>query len=461
MRWMRFVLAFVLACVAGASEVAAKLDRALQAVPAGGRASVALLDLTTDTWVYQRQAEQPLSLASTTKLLTAAAAFAELGPAFRFSTRVVGIGPQHGDSLSGLGIIGGGDPCLDGHFYDEDPDLVFRQWADHCKRLGIARILGDIVIDNRLFAGPIRPETYPQDAENQQRWYSAPASAFAWNDNCIEVRMVPTVPGHPAEAQVRPHSRRIQVRNLTRTVAGKSDSRFSVTRDGDDNILTVSGTYTKPTAWFPLAIADEPDLLAADHLKHVLERAGIAVSGEVRIGAVEPNAGPLLIDLQHDLVPALTLMNQHSQNFYAEQVLRQIGAHRLRQGSIDAGCKAVLEVLAPALGRSAATVSLLDGSGLSYDNRASAEAMVTLLRAMHRSDWRDAFTSTLKSKDSGKSRGMVKTGTLAIACCLAGYVDLPSGHRLGFAILLNKGTARDFGWASKLRESLFKIMCGG
>ncbi|MBA3710412.1 MAG: D-alanyl-D-alanine carboxypeptidase, partial [Planctomycetes bacterium] len=100
-------------------------------------------------------------------------------------------------------------------------------------------------------------------------------------------------------------------------------------------------------------------------------------------------------------------------------------------------------------------------SGLSYDNRASANALVTLLRAMHRSDWRDAFASTLKSKDSGKARGMVKTGTHAIACCLAGYIDMPNGHRIAFAVLLNKGTSRDFGWSGKMREAMFKILCGG
>ena len=44
-------------------------------------------------------------------------------------------------------------------------------------------------------------ERDPQDQDNQQRWYSAPASAFAWNDNCIEVRVVPTRVGERASIE--------------------------------------------------------------------------------------------------------------------------------------------------------------------------------------------------------------------------------------------------------------------
>jgi serine-type D-Ala-D-Ala carboxypeptidase/endopeptidase (penicillin-binding protein 4) len=341
------VLALMLTLVTSAwgTDLSARLDKALQAVPTGGEAGVAVFDLDAGAWLYQSNATRPLALASVTKLLVTVAAYAELGPQFQFSTRVVSLGPVQPEALPGIGVIGGGDPCFDGHFYDDEPDRAFLQWAEHLRRAGIKRIDGNIVIDSGLFAGAIRPGTYPQDADNQQRWYSAPASAFAWNDNCIEVRVVPTVPGHPAEVQVRPQSSRIQVRNLTRTVSGTSEGRSSMTRDPAANTVTVSGNYTKTTAWFPLAIATDPDLLAGDHLKRMLEQSGIVVSGDVTAGAVDPRAGPLLVDMRHDLQPAVALMNQHSQNFYAEQLLRMVGAHRSSQGSIRGGCAAALDVL--------------------------------------------------------------------------------------------------------------------
>jgi D-alanyl-D-alanine carboxypeptidase/D-alanyl-D-alanine-endopeptidase (penicillin-binding protein 4) len=440
------------------SELSTRLDKALQTIPEGGQAGVAVYDLATDTWLYLSGSNDPLALASTTKLLTTVAAYDQLGPQYEFSTRVVALGAPHDGVLPALGVIGGGDPCFDEHFYDDDPDKPFLEWAARLHQLGIARIDGDIVIDARRFSGPIRPATYPQDAENQERWYSAPASAFAWNDNCIEVRVVPTVVGHPADIEVRPRSPLVQVRNLTRTVQAKAESRSAVNRDTDGNGVTVSGSFAKTTAWFPLAIATDPDQLAGDELKRCLEQAGIAVGGAVRLGEVDANA-PLLAETRHELQAALTLMNQHSQNFYAEQMLRLEGAQRFGQGSIEGGCAAAKESLGRLLGKDVEAIAQIDGSGLSYENRASASVMVKLLVAMSRTAVGESFAATLKSRDAGRARGYVKTGTHAVACCLVGYIDLPNKHRLAFASLLNRGESRNFDWSGKLRETLFRILC--
>jgi D-alanyl-D-alanine carboxypeptidase/D-alanyl-D-alanine-endopeptidase (penicillin-binding protein 4) len=445
--------------LAGASELSIRLDKALSSIPEGGQSGVAVYDFGSDTWLYLAGSNDPLALASTTKLLTTVAAYHFLGPQFQFVTRVVALGQPQNGSVPGIGVIGGGDPCFDEHFYEDDPEAPFAQWAKHLKEIGVTRVDGDVVVDGRLFSGPIRPATYPQDAENQQRWYSAPASAFAWNDNCIEVRVVPTVAGHPAEVQTRPQTPLVQARNLTRTVSAKSEARSAVNRDPNANAVTVSGTYAKTSAWFPLAIATDPDLLAGEQLKHELVEAGIDVSGTVRLGAVTPDGLPLLIEQRHDLQPALTLMNQHSQNFYAEQMLRMVGAQRSGTGSIESGCAAVMDALQRLLGKDAESVHLLDGSGLSYDNRASAATMVKMLVAMQRTPVGEPFLGTLKSKDEGRARGYVKTGTHAVACCLVGYIDLPSGHRIAFAELLNRGDSNDIGWAYKLRDTIFKILC--
>ncbi len=442
-----------------AEPLTAQLDRALAAVPFGGKAAVAVLDLDANAWLYQANLHEPLSLASTTKLFTAAAALIGLGADYEFSTKLVAMGAATATgALPGLGVIGGGTPCLDGHFTNDQPDRPFLAWAAALKAKGVTRIAGDVVLDNRAFIGPIRPGTYPQDQENQQRWYSAPASVFAWNDNCIEVRVLPTAPGQPAKVEVRPRSTRVQVRNLTRTVTGK-DSRTIVSRDATSNTVTVSGNYGRPTAWFPLAIHDNPDLLAGDHLKAVLIDAGIAVDGEVRLGEV-PDVPPL-VDHRQALVPAVTLMNQHSQNFYAEQLLRLIGAKIGGEGSIASGCAAVKKVLTPVLGACADELTQLDGSGLSYGNQASALTLVTLLTAMHRSPLKSIYADSLKDRDVGKAHGQVKTGTHAQACCLAGYVRTASGRSLAFAVLLNRDDSRDIGWASKMREQLYRIIATG
>ncbi len=442
---------------AAAADLEERIARALDGVPAGGLAGVAVYDLGVNAWLVRHDADQPRTLASTTKALVAAAALSQLGPNFKFHTHLYTIG-QPGPRIQGLGVIGGGDPCLDGFFSDEDPDRFFVSWAEQLKRLGVLAIDGDVVIDNRLFSGPIRPVTYPQDADNQQRWYSAPASAFTWNDNCIEVRVVPTRVGEAADAQVRPVSERIRLVNKARTVAGKGDKSIFVVRDAAANGLLVSGNYSQSTPWFPLAIYADPDLLAGEQLRAVLIRSGITVSGTVRIGPVDPRAGRLVVDHASPLIPAVTIMCQHSQNFYGEQLLRILGCERFGEGSIAAGARATQQVLIRLVGAHADQITLLDGSGLSYGNSASAGVMVEMLSAMHRSPLRDSFYDSLKEKNVGRIQGRVKTGTLAVATCLVGYIDPPSGHRLAFAMLFNRGTAKSFDWAPKIREQLYRLL---
>jgi D-alanyl-D-alanine carboxypeptidase/D-alanyl-D-alanine-endopeptidase (penicillin-binding protein 4) len=326
--------------LAAAADLADELARAMTGVGAGGEAGVAVYDLEGRTWLYRHQADTQRTLASTTKMLVAAAALVELGPRFRFLTHLHALGPVRDGVAPGLGVVGGGDPCLDGHFFDDDPDQPFVAWAAKLKSLGITRIDGDLVIDGRLFSGPIRPATYPQDFKNLVSWYSAPASAFAWNDNCLSVRAVPARSGEPAEVQVRPRSPRIAVDNRTRTVAGRGDRDLRVNRAEATNDLTVGGNFGQATRWYDLAIHDDPDLLAGDHLRHVLQREGLAITGQVRRGAVEAAAAPLLVEHASPLIPALGLMNRNSQNFYGEQILRILGVARHREGTIEAGARA-------------------------------------------------------------------------------------------------------------------------
>lgn len=452
------VLATALSTVtAVAADLDARIGQLLDSVPRGGDAGVAVYDLGVNTWLSRHDADKPLSLASTTKALVGAAALSQLGQGFVFRTQVWSIGPL-GQRLGGLGIVGGGDPCLDGHFSDDEPDRFFTDWAQKLRQQGVQAIDGDLVIDNRLFSGPDKPTTYPKDQENQQRWYSAPASAFAWNDNCIEVRVMPTRVGERAEVQVRPLSARITVVNKVRTVAGKGDKAIFVTRDADSNSVTLTGNYAQATPWFPLSIHDDPDLLAGDHLKAILQRNGIPVAGQVRIGPLATQGGRLLIDHTSPLVPAVSLMLKNSQNFYGEQILRILGFERSREGSIEAGATATKTILRRIIGAHVDQITILDGSGLSYGNSASAEAMVDMLVAMHRSPLRDAFYDSLKERNLGKLQGRVKTGTLAIATCLVGYIDTPGGRRRAFAILLNKGSARNLDWAPKLRDSLYRAI---
>ena len=163
----------------------------------------------------------------------------------------------------------------------------------------------------------------------------------------------------------------------------------------------------------------------------------------------------LLVDRQDPLIPAIDICNQRSHNFYAEQFLRLIGVVKAGEGSITAGAAAAVEVLHGRFGAGMGPLTLIDGSGLSYGNEASATYLVNLLDGMHRSDLGEVFRNSLKDKPAAGVKGQVKTGTHNEARALAGYLQGPSGKRYAFAILLNRKQATSIAWADKLRESLY------
>jgi D-alanyl-D-alanine carboxypeptidase/D-alanyl-D-alanine-endopeptidase (penicillin-binding protein 4) len=434
------------------------ITRVLAGVPAGARISVAVADCKDGSWLVRRGADDPVSMASVNKLLVAIAAWRELGPEWRFRTRLVA--SSTAADIPWLGIIGGGDPTFDEHFREGDPDRVFTTWAAELKRRGVHKI-GDVIVDGRYFAGAIRPSTWPTGGNNPISWFSAPSSAFACNDNCISVRAVPASPGQPCTIELRPDSPRISVINRTSSVASGGDRTFIVTRAANADQVTVSGAYGVATSWFDLAIHADPDLMAADHLRRRLEQSGIAVSGSVRRGEVDPAKSTLLIDERSPLLPALTVMNQRSQNFYAEQLLRVLGAEQRQDGSLTGGCAAIRASLTRLLNGEPTGLEQLDGSGLSYGNKAPAALIVRLLVAMDRDPLAATFRSTLKDRPSAGVVAQVKTGTLAVATCLAGYITAAAPdttRRIAFAILLNKGAAQDMAWAPGLRDRLFEAI---
>lgn len=457
----RLTLGSILLCIAccitslapvAASEVALQraLSPLLAELPANSAWSVAVYDIQRQRFVFRRNDQQQLRMASVAKLPVSAAALLELGPQYQFTTSLVSLGRSpaaHQGRIPGLGIIARGDPCLDEHHTDRQPERIFHDWIAALRAAGVTAIDGDLVVDSSYFSGPIRPATYPGGQRNIQAWYSAPASAFAWNNNCIEVQARPgSAPGQAAIIATRPHSSRIRIINRASTVASGGSAGIIVSRAANSNTISVSGQYSANSSWFPLAIHEDPDQLAADHFAHILATAGLPVTGEVRLGAVPSNA-PVLHEHHSGLTGALAILNQRSHNFYGEHIIRVLGQNRYQEGSIRAGTRAVEDILAEHLDMPREHISLLDGSGLSYDNLTNTWWICQLLARMHRDPSAAIYTETLRERWESGVRCQVKTGTLAVARSLAGYINIVPDQRYAFAILLNRDEASNADWS--------------
>jgi serine-type D-Ala-D-Ala carboxypeptidase/endopeptidase (penicillin-binding protein 4) len=193
-----------------------------------------------------------------------------------------------------------------------------------------------------------------------------------------------------------------------------------------------------------------PALTAARVFRSDLRRAGVTVHGGAALGVAAAQAVQLADVESAPLAALVRHMDVYSDNFYAEMLLKEIGAVQGTGGSATAGL-AVSRRLLAAAGVHLAGVRTVDGSGLSRLDRWTPAGLASLLQTM----WQDpdlrpylvaalplaGETGTLDHRmRTGPARGLVraKTGTTDNASSLSGFV----GDRFAFSILENGSPVR-------------------
>jgi serine-type D-Ala-D-Ala carboxypeptidase/endopeptidase (penicillin-binding protein 4) len=197
--------------------------------------------------------------------------------------------------------------------------------------------------------------------------------------------------------------------------------------------------------WTGRYLTAHPALMAAQLFRLDLRRAGVTIGGGTAVGVADPDAAPVASVASPPLSALLRHMDVYSDNFYAEMLMKEIGAVQGSGGSAAAGLAITRHLLAAA-GVPLAGVRMVDGSGLSLVDRWTPTGLAGLLRTM----WLDpdlqpylvpalpiaGETGTLHYRmRKGPAHGLVraKTGTTANSSALSGYV----GDRYVFSILEN------------------------
>ena len=133
------------------------------------------------------------------------------------------------------------------------------------------------------------------------------------------------------------------------------------------------------------------------------------------------------------LAEILTDMLRGSNNYIANQIFLEIGGKRL---GVPLGLEKSLKVAREILAKHdlAGAIQLVEGSGISHDNRFTARGLAKVLNLFAPND-----ALLVASKDSA-----YKTGTLEGVRTLAGYANTTSHGRVRFVISLksNNGALR-------------------
>ncbi len=425
-------------------QLAARLDRIL-ADPALTRAHVGLVVQVAETGevLYEVQGEKLFVPASNTKIVTAAVALDVLGADYRWLTTLAADGPVVDGVLQGdLWIIGGGDPWLT----RED----VHSWPDLLAGAGIRRIAGDVVGDDRAFEGP----------QWGQGWYwheiyaswAAGVSALQVRPNTVRARLVPAESvGLPALFELEQPGPSLPIEFRVRTGAPGSSVRLRYEPPPEGGkVVMVGWIPAGDTVKLHLA-THHPTLYLLAHLERALAQAGIEVEGDFRraIDAAPPDDPTWShVLVSNSLGAAVSEMLKPSDNQMAESILRTVGLEMAGEGTAEAGIAIGSDVL-QRWGIEPGAMSLSDGSGLSRYNRIAPNAMARLLRAMwHHSQYRvfldgmpiAAVDGTLRQRLSGtpgEKNVRAKTGSLASARALSGYLTDGSGETLVFSLMVN------------------------
>lgn len=417
--------------------------------------------------LYDRDGEEVAMPASLMKLFTTAAAFAKLGPEFRYETRleVRGDVDANGVLQGSLVIVGSGDPSL-GAWHPENvvqsPELL-RTWVAAVRASGIREISGDVVGDGRFFS---RQYYNPEwELGDLPFWYATGTSGLAIEENAFRFSVAPgpTV-GAPAIIRTMPQTEFLTIENrVTTRPSGRRSIAEVSWRDPQSNTIRIDGAVavdSPPLEGGRGSVWDGP-LYAATLLTERLRNAGIVVRGGARSMATMPNARELdntpegqRRTISTNTSPALRdlvrVINKDSHNFFADQVVRTLGARFGSFGGYRSGTEVVRDWLEKVGVPSVPLLQMSDGSGLSRRNGMQARQLTALLRHVETSEpWRAAFRATLpvagvdgtmKKRLTGaavKGRVLAKTGYIPRVRTIAGYATTADDETLVFCILAN------------------------
>ena len=426
----------------------ARITAAFAAEPrlAAARATVSIVDLATGAELVSRDADRAMSLASTAKLLTSAAALSVLGGGYRWRTAVYGAEPDANGMVAGdLTVRGRGDPLLS----PADLDALA---ADVAAR-GV-RSVDRLVIDAGYFDDAVDPPHYA-DQPGETAYFRAPVASFGVARSAVGVVVVADPGGAASAALDPPAGDYLKLINKAVSVTRGHTRLVVEVKPRPDHVeLTVSGQIRwGEGSWDVRKRVADPARFAGEVFRRALLAHGVKIKVRgLGYAAVPPAARLLAAHDSPPLTEVLRTMNKLSDNYLAESVLKTLGAEtRHTPGPATwADGRAAMHAYLASIGMPETGYRADNGSGLFDATEVSARQLTTLLRAAY-SDFRvgpDLIASlpvggidgTLARRWHGRAasgRVRAKTGTLDKVTTLAGYFAIDGRHPLGFAILVN------------------------
>jgi len=406
----------------------------------GGSLAAELGDVASTAVLGSHSPSSPENPASNQKILTTAAVLRNFGADYRFRTSLCGT--RNGTSIPRLVLRGTGDPSLS----SSDLQAMARSLA----KAGVHQV-ADVLVDQSFFDAAFVPPAFEQQPDEWAA-FRAPVSAVSLNRNVTTLNVKPGEAGGPANVWFDPPGL-VDVTGSVRTDAKERTQNVKLTLKEAGarlNALVAGAIAPSSPAFHWSRRVEDPRLLAGYGLQAALVAEGVQVTGKLSNGG-EDERNELVIHDSKPLAELLPELGKDSDNFYAETLLKDLGAKiKGTPATSENGAAAVLDYLREIDALEPGT-RILNGSGLFDANRISARTLVNTLRSAYRDPKMSrvfvdqlaigGVDGTLKHRFVAfkKTRAIrAKTGTLDQVIALSGYVFRPDGSSpVAFAMIVS------------------------
>lgn len=419
----------------GSKTAPSDLGKVIEAAKLSGSVGCAVADVSTGDILEGYGDDIALPPASVVKSITALYALAHLGPAFRFSTRLVATGPiQNGVLIGDLILVGSGDPSLD---TDHLAGLV-----SELMKTGLRSVKGRFIVD-----GSALPMT-PQIDEEQPPHvaYNPAVNGLNLNYNRVYFGWEKDADGYRIDMEARALRYRPAVK-MARMQLKERGSPVYTYRDGgvwDEWTVSRSALSKEGARWLPVR---KPNRYVGEIFQSLARAEGLYLP----LAEVSRSVVPGVTLVSHEsasLADIVQKMLKYSTNLTAETV--GMAATKTRLGKAVPLGESAAQMSRWARDRFGASgLSLVDHSGLSDRSRITADDMVRILIKARESTELYALLKDIKMRNSkgnlarSAPTGLrAKTGTLNFVAGLGGYVTTASGRELAFAIFSADRTRR-------------------
>lgn len=416
-----------------------------------GTIGISVLNSESGQTIFEYNGNVGLAPASCQKLVTSATAFELLGANYRYKTELGHDGEVRDGKLKGnLHITGYGDPTLGSWRYIGTADTaIIKEWKKRIQDMGIKSIDGKIIVHSDSWETGSVPGGWPWD--DMGNYYGAGSYGLNWRENQYDLvlKSGPNTGDKVMIAKMIPVLHNMIFTNeLTAGKKGSGDNAYIYAAPYSErafirgtippaqSAFTISGSMTQP----------------AMQLGYTMAEALVNAAGK-QPGVIEQPTANKIKSIHLQYSPVLDSINywfmRKSVNLYGETLVKTFAFEQSQKGKTEDGLE-IMKDFWKTKGIDPASLRMIDGSGLSPQNRVTTQALVKVLQYARSRPWYTQYLAAFPEYNKMK----LKSGTIGGSKGFAGYHTSKEGVSYTVAVIVNNYD----GSANEIVRKMFLVL---